>query len=231
MFNNTKLIKKFVGSFLGVAGLSTLIVPGIAQANINSGLSTSSNSVLAQNPTTTPVTPGGLTTPGSTTTTPSPRSTTAPSGTTGSPSSLSSVSDKEFITRAAQSDNFEIQTSQQALKRAQDPKVKAFAQQMIKEHTTSSKQLAPIAKKRGVTLPKDVGAENQALLTQLSSLKGKEFDSAYMQAQVQAHTNTLALYQDYIQQGQNAELKAFAKKIAPVVQKHLKEAQQMTAGS
>jgi putative membrane protein len=211
MYNHKELMKKFVGTFVGVAGISTLIVfPGMVQANINSSSSNSSSkSLLSQN------TPG----------------TTSPSGSTTTPNGSLTALDQEFMTKAAQSDKTEIQTSQLALKRSQNKQVRDFAQRMIKEHTDSSKQLKQIAQKKSFKLPKDIGQENKALLTQLSNLNGTNFDQAYMQGQVQAHTKTLADYQNYLSQGQDSDLSAFANKIAPIVADHLQMAQNMTGGS
>lgn len=223
MHNHTRLMKKFVSSFVGVAGVSSLIVfPGIVQANINSSSSNSSSqSILSQN------TPGTTSPSGGTTS--SPGGTSSP-GTTSPNRSLTAV-DKQFITKAAQSDQTEIQTSQLALKRSQNQEVRSFAERMIQEHTTSSQQLTPIAQKKGFTPPKDIGKENRALLTKLSNLKGTEFDRAYMQGQVQAHSKTLANYQNYLKQGQDPDLTAFASQFAPIVADHLQMAQNMAGGS
>ncbi|MDF5727196.1 MAG: DUF4142 domain-containing protein [Rhizonema sp. PD38] len=220
-------MKKFVGSFLGVASVSALIgLPGMAQAHLQQGSSNSfSKSIIAQNtPDTTPS--GTMSTPGTTDTTPS--GTMSTPSTTNSNSSLNAL-DKEFMTKAAQSDTTEIQTSQLALKKSKDQAVKDFAQQMIQAHTNSTQELTQIASTKGFTLPKGVGSENKPLLTKLQQTNGKSFDRAYMQGQLQAHTKTLAEYQKYIKQGQDPDLQAFAKKIAPVVAEHKQMAQKTIA--
>ena len=199
-------MKKFLSSFLGVAGVSALIgFPGMAQAYLQQGSSNnSSKSIIAQNtPDTTP-----SATPGSTNSNPS----------------LSAL-DKEFMTKAAQSDTTEIQTSELALKKSKDKAVKDFAQHMIKDHTNSTQELKQIASTKGFTLPKGVGSENKPLLTKLQQTSGKSFDRGYIQGQIQAHTKTLAEYQKYIKQGQDPDLQAFAKKIAPIVAEHRQMAQ------
>uniref|UniRef100_B8HVN4 Outer membrane protein n=1 Tax=Cyanothece sp. (strain PCC 7425 / ATCC 29141) TaxID=395961 RepID=B8HVN4_CYAP4 len=140
-----------------------------------------------------------------------------------------SPADQQFMIQAAQSDQFEIQSSQLALKRGSSPAVKDYAQRMIKEHTNSSQQLQQIAKQYGVTLPKDVGAENQPVLEKLSQLSGAEFDRSYMQAQVQAHAKTESRFKQYLQQGQNPQLKNFANQVLPVITAHLNTAQSMVA--
>ena len=234
-------MKKFVGSFLGVASVSVLIgLPGMAQAHLQqSSSNSSSKSIIAQStPGTT--TPDSTTTPSTTDTTPSgtmstPSTTdTTPSGTMSTPSTTNSNAslsalDKEFMTKAAQSDTTEIQTSQLALKKSKDQAVKDFAQRMIQDHTDSTQQLKQIASAKGFTLPKGVGSENKPLLTKLQQTNGKSFDRAYMQGQLQAHTKTQAEYQKYIKQGQDPDLQAFAQKISPIVAEHKQMAQKIIA--
>ena len=144
-------------------------------------------------------------------------------------SALNTV-DRQFITKAAQSDMTEIKTSQLALKRSQNSQVRQFAQEMIQQHTQSSSKLKPIAAQKGVMLPKSLGAENQALYNKLSSLSGSRFDQAYMQGQAQAHAKTQTVYQKELQQGQDPDVKAFANQVLPVVTAHLHMAQGMVAG-
>ncbi|WP_089128210.1 DUF4142 domain-containing protein [Tolypothrix sp. NIES-4075] len=205
MQNQRKTIQKIIGGFLGVASASVFIIPGLAQAN------TSKQSIIAQ--------------------TSSPGGTMSAPTTNSSPNSNPSTSnlDTEFITKAAQSDMTEIQTSKLALQKSRNKSVRDFAQQMIKQHTESSRELKPIAMSKKVMLPKDIGPENTALLTSLKKVSGSQFDQAYMQGQVQAHTNTLAEYQKYLDQGQDPQLKAFASKISPLVAQHLQMAQKMVA--
>ncbi|XGV97759.1 MAG: DUF4142 domain-containing protein [Leptolyngbya sp. BL-A-14] len=143
--------------------------------------------------------------------------------------SLNAV-DRQFMAKAAQSDMTEIKTSQLALKRSQNPQVRQFAQEMIQQHTQSSSKLKPLAAQKGVALPKSLGTENQALLTQLTKLSGTQFDQAYMSGQTKAHAKTQSVYQNELQQGQDTDVKAFASQVLPVVTAHLRMAQSMVAG-
>lgn len=211
MLYQKRLIKTLAGSFLGIASVGALIgFPKLAQADYSS-----TQSILAQN------TPGTMSNPSS-------GATSSPNTTNSGSSSLSAL-DKEFMTKAAQSDNTEIQTSKLALQKSQDKTVRNFAQEMIRDHTNSSNQLKQIAQRKGFTLPKGVGSDNQALVTGLKNTSGSQFNRAYMQGQIQAHTKTQAEYQKYIQQGQDSDLQAFANKISPIVAEHLQMAQKDVA--
>ena len=144
-------------------------------------------------------------------------------------SSLNAV-DRQFIVKAAQSDMTEIKTSQLALQRSRDSKIREFAQMMITQHTQSSSKLKPIASQKGVKLPTTLGADNTALLTQLTKLSGVEFDRAYMKGQAQGHSKTQAVYQKELKQGQDPDAQAFASQILPIVQDHLRMADELLAG-
>jgi len=158
---------------------------------------------------------------------------TPPSGVTPSPSSPAgtqlSEADRQFMMKAAQSDMTEIATSQLALARSSDDMVRQFAQQMITQHSNSTAQLQRVAAMKGVSLPKDAGPENNALIAALARLNDAAFDRAYMNAQVMAHAKTNADYQAEIQQGQDQDVVAFARQVQPIVASHLQMAQTMVA--
>jgi putative membrane protein len=214
MLDRTKGFKKFISSFLGIASASVFIsLPGLAQANLNSVNNSSRQYILAE---------------GTPKPTPTGSSTFNPDS-TNSDATLRTV-DTEFMTKAAQSDLTEIQTSQLALQKSQNQSVRNYAQQMIDHHTASSEKLAAIAKAKNFTLPKDMGPEGEALLTTLKPLSGSNFDKAYIQGQIDAHQKTLADYQNYLQNGQDQDLRAFASEIAPLVAQHLDMALKMRAG-
>jgi putative membrane protein len=101
---------------------------------------------------------------------------------------------------------------------------------MIEYHTQSSNKLKPLAQQKGVTLPNSPSSEGRALVSQLSQLRGKQFDQAYMQGQAQAHTRTEADYRRQLQQGQDADVKAFANQVLPIVNEHRRMAEGMVAG-
>jgi putative membrane protein len=190
MLDQTKGLKKFISSLVGIASATVFIsLPGLAQANCHVN-NTSRQNILGQSRPRPNPNGSSIFNPDSTSSDPT----------------LTTV-DKEFMTKAAQSDLTEIQTSQLALQRSQNQSVRNFAQQMIEHHTASSEKLTAIAQAKNFTLPKDIGPENEALLKKLQNLSGSSFDQAYMQGQVQAHQKTLAEYQNYLQNGQDKDLR------------------------
>jgi putative membrane protein len=111
--------------------------------------------------------------------------------------------------------------------------VKAFAQQMITDHTAVNQQAGALVKKLGVKPEsnptsqslKKGGDENMAAL---KKLKGKEFDKAYVAHEVAYHQQVLdAIDKVLIPSAQNAELKALIEKVRPAIASHLEHAKHL----
>ncbi|WP_025597496.1 DUF4142 domain-containing protein [Burkholderia sp. WSM2230] len=136
-----------------------------------------------------------------------------------------SPADQQFIQDASQSDATEIAASKIALKNSRDPRVKKFAQQMITDHTRLSRSMAALtAKKRLPAVP----AADSALVGKLQTLKGQQFDEAYVeQIGVEAHQRAVDLFQQQSQSGTDSQLKAAAARALPIIQHHLEMAKQL----
>jgi len=110
--------------------------------------------------------------------------------------------------------------------------VKNFGRMMIGEHHALRLQGQQLAKKLNVTPqpPPNDQSEAQAK-TELDSLtampKGKAWDKAYIDYEVNYHQQLLQTATKALDAAQNQELKDLIKKAAPVVQKHLDRAKQL----
>lgn len=141
---------------------------------------------------------------------------------------MTATSDTEFAAMAAQGSIAEIQMAQLAQQKATSRDVQKFARQMIKDHTKSNNNLTKVAARKQITLPTTPNADQMQMLSQLQQASGAEFDRMYIQiAGVQAHQTMQGLFQSEISNGTDAEIKSFATKTLPTVQKHLRMAQEM----
>lgn len=138
----------------------------------------------------------------------------------------------------------EIQTSQLALERAQDPSVKNFAQAMIAEHQAIQAGMDSLLAQKGVTpqdneLSQQMKTQLSNTLQQLQSASGQQFDMQYMMHQVQSHQMTLnALDEQLIPaSASDPEMQAVLRDVVrPRVADHLEQARRihdalMTRGS
>lgn len=135
-------------------------------------------------------------------------------------------SGQEFVDTAAKSDAFEIAAAKLAATNATSPQVKAFAKMMVSAHTESTAKIKAAASAATPALKPDatLTASQNDGLAKLKALKGADFDKAYIDGQVSAHDDALALMQKYAKDGEVASLKAAAGEIAPIVQQHLDHA-------
>jgi putative membrane protein len=136
------------------------------------------------------------------------------------------VADAQAYARtAAEADLYEITSSHLALQRSQNLDVRAYATQMIRHHTqTTSAALAAAARDGVPPVPAVLGPEKRALIDQLSGQVGFAFDQLYVQQQIPAHEQALALHQGYASAGAAPRLRAAAARAVPLVQAHLAEA-------
>lgn len=138
-------------------------------------------------------------------------------------------STQDFVTEAAQSDMFEIQSSTLALATADAP-TKKFAQQMIADHTKTTNELkaALSGGTLHATLPTAMSSSQQSMYNILKGLHGADFTSHYHTDQVTAHKDSVSLYQRYSSGGSNPTLKSWAAKTLPVLQQHLTMAEDLS---
>jgi predicted outer membrane protein len=123
--------------------------------------------------------------------------------------------DKEFVQAASMSSSTEIDASRLASKQSQDKDVKAFAHQMMLDHTKLAVQLK-VAAPHGVTVPKD--NSDTAVLDSLKGLRGADFDKVYLQKLgVEGHQKAVAAFQKEADGGQNPDLKKAAQKALPTI--------------
>ncbi len=135
----------------------------------------------------------------------------------------------DFVKEAASSDMFEIQSSQLAAERATDQGTKAFAAKMIADHQKTTGDIKGMVTSGAVKaeIPTAMIPTHQALFDKLKDLQGADFTKQYHDEQVTAHKSAVSLYERYAKGGDNAGLKDYTAKTQPILEEHLKMAQDM----
>ncbi|HSB94585.1 MAG TPA: DUF4142 domain-containing protein [Flavitalea sp.] len=138
----------------------------------------------------------------------------------------SSLTDKdnEFVMKAASGGMMEVELGKLAQEKASNPRVKEFGSMMVTDHTKANDELKSLAQSKGVTLPGTMTDEHQKHVKDLGEKSGKDFDEAYMKMMVDDHKEDVDHFEDCSKDSKDADLKAFATKTLPVLQKHLAEA-------
>ena len=131
------------------------------------------------------------------------------------------TSESDFLQKAAREERAQIELGQLAQSKAQTPQAKAFAEQMVKEHTQMLNDLQKLAASQQVTIPSDLDSSQNELKSMLQSQSGKDFDKDYVNAEVRAHEQMVNLLEGAIQKAQNPAVKDFATVNLITVRDHL----------
>ena len=116
--------------------------------------------------------------------------------------------DKVNWTKTVASANFfEIESSKVALEKSSSEDVKAFAQQMIDDHTNAGEKLASVLNGEGMPLPpRELAPKQATAMEMLKKAEGKEFDTAYIGVQQDAHVEAVSLFKAYAANPDDAAL-------------------------
>lgn len=132
---------------------------------------------------------------------------------------VSSAADR-FMTSAAQGGMMEVELGKLAASKAQNPEIKAFGQKMVVDHGKANDELKALAAKKNIELPKEMSGGHKETVDRLSKLSGAEFDKEYVKLMVDDHDADLEAFQAQADDGEDADVKAFAAKYAPVIKGH-----------
>lgn len=132
---------------------------------------------------------------------------------------------QKFLHEAAVGGMAEVELGKLAQQNASSVAVKDFATQMVTDHGKANQELESLAQKESVALPTQLDAKQTALRDRLAKLNGAAFDRAYMAAMVKDHEKDVAEFRAESKSSTNADVKAFAAKTLPVLEGHLKMAQ------
>lgn len=140
----------------------------------------------------------------------------------------------DFVDKAAAGGIAEIETSRLALEKSQSADIKEFASMMITDHGKANDELATIAKKNDIEVPDDTTLVKQAK-EKILDMRDESFDAAYANNQVKAHEEAIELFEKQANTVTDdrtksaTELKGFAQKMLPGLEKHLDMAKKLQA--
>lgn len=129
--------------------------------------------------------------------------------------------EKTFFEKAAVAGQYEVQSGQLAASKANDPKLKQFAQQMVDDHTKAGEQLASLAQQKGVSVPTALDSKHQQMLDKLSKAQsGKDFDDTYRKQMVASHKEAVSLFDNAARNAKDPDVKQFAAQTLPILEQH-----------
>lgn len=145
---------------------------------------------------------------------------------------FSQMSDEHIASAIGVINGGEIQMAQLAEERGQSNDVKQFARDMMREHTAMQRAADSLAVAQNVTpqagdLAEEIQRQGAADQQRLEQLRGTDFDSAYMNAQVVAHQQALDALHGMRSAADDPEVRRVIEQAIPTVQSHLQRARQL----
>lgn len=133
--------------------------------------------------------------------------------------------DKLFMDGVKTSGILEITMAKQALQ-STNPKIKSFAEMMIRDHTQMDKEAEALAIASKIVLRTDYNNDQLKELNMMKGLKGAQFDQHYKDMMVKSHAKTVELFKSGADTREK-KIKEFAEKSLTVIQAHYEAAQQL----
>jgi len=133
------------------------------------------------------------------------------------------VDTPSFLAQTMSSNQFEIQSSQLAKEQDQDAAIVDVADMIIADHTKAGEKLEALLADHPAkpAEPAGLSPNHQKMLDQLQAAEGAYFKALYLDMQVQAHMEAVALLRTYAGSGDDQTLVGFARETLPVLETHL----------
>jgi putative membrane protein len=131
----------------------------------------------------------------------------------------------DFVKNAASGGMMEVQLGQLAQKNAKSQRVKNFGNMMVTDHSKANDELKSLASSKNISVPAAMKEDEQKDYNELSKKTGADFDKAYMTMMVNDHKKDISEFKNASQGLKDSDIKNFASKTLPVLQKHLDSAQ------
>jgi putative membrane protein len=134
-----------------------------------------------------------------------------------------------FAIAAADGGMMEVELGKIAQENASSPRVKAFGEMMVKDHTEANNNLKGIATSLNIAIPDSVSNDTKKEIEHMKMKKGKDFDKAYVSMMVDDHKKDIAEFRKCADNCSDSTIKAFAGNTLPVLEKHLDSIQAIAA--
>jgi putative membrane protein len=153
----------------------------------------------------------------------------APAATAEAAPAPPALSDEQIAAITDAANSAEIAQAKLAESKSKNAEVKRFAAMMIKHHGEAKNKQAKLKLQPADSSDSTaLKADAESTLDTLKKDSGKDFDKAYIDAQVDGHQKVLdALNQKLLPNVKSADLKAYLDEIKPKVEEHLRQAKEL----
>jgi putative membrane protein len=128
---------------------------------------------------------------------------------------------RKFLKAADEIDMAEAKLGKLVQENATATAIKEFGARMQADHSKMNRELRAVAKQHGFELPTKLDAAHLQLYSQLSKLKGANFDQVYARDMVSGHEKAIQTFETAVSTVKDRDVKAWAEKWLPTLREHL----------
>ena len=145
------------------------------------------------------------------------------------------MAQQQFLARLAHDNQSEIDMGKMAKDQASSPRVKKFAEQIVRDHEQADKMVKDYTKKKNIDLNGSSSGmamkdEDKAEMKRLKDLKGAEFDREFVHQMVGDHEKTVKDVTAARTQFKDPELTKLLDQLLPKLKQHLTTARSLDKG-
>ena len=129
-----------------------------------------------------------------------------------------------FAHDAANAGIMEVEAAKIARKNTSNSDIKSFAKMIQRDHIRANNELRSICSKKNITIPVALIGDEKSHMIAMKNMKGKDIDIHYIDMMVADHQKAIDEYTYASKNLTDPELKAFATRTLPALQRHLDKA-------
>ena len=139
--------------------------------------------------------------------------------------------DERWLKVHIETNIFEIQGGEAALKLATSDEVLALAQHLVADHTVALAEATALAERLGIEVPAAPSPLQQWALRAVKTFRGSDFDRWFADLQVEGHRQAIIEAHTEVAKGCNRKVRNLAAASLPVLEEHLAEAEEALESS
>lgn len=128
--------------------------------------------------------------------------------------------DSTFAQDAAKAGMMEVEAARVAQQNASNPRVKSFAEMMIRDHSAANDELKSLASAKNFMLSDSLTKKQKDHLESMQKMTGAAFDKHYMNMMVKDHGDVAQKFEKASANCKDTDLKAWAEKTLPTIRMH-----------
>jgi len=138
------------------------------------------------------------------------------------------MTDVKFVKHEAAAGMAVVKLAELGVQKAENAGVKTFAEKLVTDHTAANTELKALAVTKGIELSSVIDPKEAETFQKLEKSTGADFDKHFLTEVVSGHKKCVSNVEEASTDSKDADVKAFAVKVLPVLKAHLAAAEALS---